>query len=92
MITITKKHFTIIALLACIIALSTWAIIEYKTKREINDLINKNLAQRFDENIGDAFPLLENYALAMKDRSQRRRSPCYPCARRGRWASRRTAR
>lgn len=67
--TITKKHFTIIALLACVIALSTWAIIEYKTKREINDLTNKNLALRFDETIGDAFPLLENYALAMKDRS-----------------------
>ncbi len=67
--TITKKHFTIIALLACVIALSTWAIIEYKTKREINDLINKNLALRFDETIDDAFPLLENYALAMKDRS-----------------------
>ena len=67
--TITKKHFTIIELLACVIALSTWAIIEYKTKREINDLTNKNLALRFDETIGDAFPLLENYALAMKDRS-----------------------
>ncbi len=67
--TITKKHFTIIVLLACVIVLSTWAIIEYKTKREINDLTNKNLALRFDETIGDAFPLLENYALAMKDRS-----------------------
>lgn len=67
--TITKKHFTIITLLLCVITLSTWAIIEYKTKREINDLINKNLAQRFDETIDDAYPLLENYALIMKDRS-----------------------
>ena len=67
--TITKKHFTIIALLACVIARSTCAIIEYKTKREINEMTNKNLALRFDETIGDAFPLLENYALAMKDRS-----------------------
>ena len=67
--TITKKHFTIIALLACIIVLSTWAIIDYNNKRELNNLINNGLAQRFDETIDDAFPLLENYALSLKERS-----------------------
>ena len=67
--TITKKHFTIIVLLACVIVLSTWAIIEYNKKRELNKLINNGLAQRFDETIDDAFPLLENYALSLKERS-----------------------
>lgn len=67
--TITKKHFTIIALLACVIALSTWAIMEYQTKHGVNDQINKNLAQRFDETIDKAYPLIESYALALKERA-----------------------
>ena len=67
--TITKKHFTIIALLACAVALSTWAFIEHKTKRGVNDQISKELAQRFDETIGVAYPLIESYALALRERA-----------------------
>ena len=67
--TITKKHFIIIALLSCVIALSTWAIMEYQTKNDVNDQININLAQRFDETIDKAYPLIESYALALKERA-----------------------
>lgn len=42
---------------------------EYQTKNDVNDQINKNLAQRFDETIGVAYPLIESYALALKERS-----------------------
>ncbi len=67
--TITKKHFIIIALLSCVFVLTAWAIMDYKTKHDVNDQINKNLAQRFDETIDKVYPLIESYALALKERA-----------------------
>ena len=67
--TIKKKHFILIALILCGLALSIWAFVDYNTKRKAKEQIDNALAQRFDEAMDAAFPLLENYAIAMKDRA-----------------------
>lgn len=63
------KRIIIIALALCCIVLSIWAFVNYQTKRKAKEQYNNALAQRFDEAIDAAFPLLENYAVAMKDRA-----------------------
>lgn len=63
------KRIIIIALALCCIILSIWAFVNYQTKRKAKEQYNNSLAQRFDEAIDAAYPLLENYALAMKDRA-----------------------
>ena len=67
--TINKKHFILIALISCGIVLSIWAFVNYQTKRKAKEQIDNALAQRFDEAMDAAFPLLESYAIAMKDRA-----------------------
>jgi len=67
--TIKKKHFFLIALISCGFAFSIWAFVNYQTKRKAKERIDNALAQRFDEAMDAAFPLLENYAVAMKDRA-----------------------
>ena len=67
--TIKKKHFILIALISCGIVLSIWAFVNYQTKRKAKEQIDNALAQRFDEAMDAAFPLLESYAIAMKDRA-----------------------
>lgn len=67
--TIKKKHFILIALISCGLVLSIWAFVNYQTKRKAKEQIDNALAQRFDEAMDAAFPLLENYAIAMKDRA-----------------------
>ena len=63
------KRIIIIALALCCIVLSIWAFVNYQTKRKAKEQYNNALAQRFDEAIDAAYPLLENYAIAMKDRA-----------------------
>lgn len=63
------KRIIIIALALCCIVLSIWAFVNYQTKRKAKEQYNNVLAQRFDEAIDVAYPLLENYAVAMKDRA-----------------------
>lgn len=67
--TIKKKHFILIALITCGLVLSIWAFVNYQTKRKAKEQYNNALAQRFDEIIEATFPLLENYAQAMKGRA-----------------------
>lgn len=63
------KRIIIIALALCCIVLSIWAFVNYQTKRKAKEQYNNALAQRFDEAIDAAYPLLKNYAIAMKDRA-----------------------
>ena len=67
--TVKKKHFIIIVLLSCCAAISIWAIIDYQAKQKIKEQYNKDLAQRFDKTIDVAYPLIENYAIAMEERA-----------------------
>lgn len=63
------KRIIIITLALCCIVLSIWAFVNYQTKRKAKEQYNNALAQRFDEAIDAAYPLLKNYAIAMKDRA-----------------------
>jgi hypothetical protein len=66
--TFKKKHFIIIALVSCGLALSVWVFTDYYSKRKAKEQIDNALAQRFDETMDVAFPLLEHYAIVIKDR------------------------
>ncbi|MBR5928967.1 MAG: hypothetical protein IKZ93_03160 [Prevotella sp.] len=69
--TIKKKSITIIAFIACLIAISIWAVYHYHAKSEDNEQqqLNNALAERFDKIMEVAYPLIENYAIVMKDRA-----------------------
>lgn len=67
--TIKKKRFTIFALISCIIAIAIWGVYHHHAKSDDNEQLNDALAERFDEIIEVAYPLIENYAIVMKDRT-----------------------
>lgn len=67
--TIKKKRFTIIAFFSCIIAIAIWGVYHHHAKSDDNEQLNDALAERFDEIIEVAYPLIENYAIVMKDRA-----------------------
>lgn len=67
--TIKKKRFTIFALISCIIAIAIWGVYHHHAKSDDNEQLNDALAERFDEIIEVAYPLIENYAIVMKDRA-----------------------
>ena len=67
--TIKKKSFTIIAFISCLIAIAIWGVYHHHAKSDDNEQLNDALAERFDEIIEVAYPLIENYAIVMKDRA-----------------------
>jgi hypothetical protein len=67
--TIKKKSFTIIAFISCLIAIAIWGVYHHHAKGDDNEQLNDALAERFDEIIEVAYPLIENYAIVMKDRA-----------------------
>ena len=67
--TIKKKSFTIIAFISCLIAIAIWGVYRHHAKSDDNEQLNDALAERFDEIIEVAYPLIENYAIVMKDRA-----------------------
>lgn len=69
MMVVKKKKILIIALTLCGIAILAWAIGGYLSKRAKQEQYQQALAQRFDQAMNIACPLLEGYALAMTDRA-----------------------
>ena len=67
--TIKKKPVIITALALCGIVLATWAILHYKAKYEMEEQYKNSLAERFDKTMKYAFPLISNYAIAIKERA-----------------------
>ncbi|MBR5038382.1 MAG: hypothetical protein IKX65_06635 [Prevotella sp.] len=67
--TTKKKSITIIAFIACLIAIALWAVYHSHEKNEGDRQLDNALAERFDEIMDDAFPLIENYAVAMNERA-----------------------
>ena len=67
--TIKKKPVVFIALALCIFAIATWAIHHYKARHDAEEQYQNSLAERFDEVMEIAFPLIENVALSMNERT-----------------------
>ena len=67
--TTKKKSFAIIVFVLCFIAIALWAVYHHTTKSDGDEPLNDAQAERFDIIMDDAFPLIENYAVAMKDRA-----------------------
>ena len=67
--TIKKKPAIITVLTLCGIALATWAILHYKARHEMEEQYQNSLAERFDVIMDSVFPLLENVALSMNERT-----------------------
>jgi hypothetical protein len=65
---VRRKQLTIIALALCGIALMAWFLGTYLSKRAKQEQYQQALAQRFDKAIDIAYPLIESYALSVKDR------------------------
>ena len=67
--TIKKKPVVFIALALCSFAIATWAIHHYKARHDAEEQYQNSLAERFDEVMEIAFPLFDNFALAMNERA-----------------------
>ena len=67
--TIKKKPAIITVLTLCGIALATWGILHYKARHDMMEQYQNSLAERFDVIMDSAFPLLENVALSMNERT-----------------------
>jgi len=67
--TIKKKPFIITVLMLCGIALATWAILHYKAKHDMEEQYQNSLAERFNEVMEFAFPLINSYAISIKERA-----------------------
>lgn len=63
-----RKLIVIVALTLCGIAILVWTIGNYMVKEAKNEQYQQALAQRFDKAIDIAYPLIESYALSVKDR------------------------
>ena len=65
-----KTKQLIIAVIAVfVVGIATWAFINYKAKREKIDQHDMVLAEQFDQAMAIAYPLLENYATSMIDKT-----------------------
>ena len=65
-----KTKQLIIAVIAVfVVGIATWAFIIYKAKREKIDQHDMVLAEQFDQAMAIAYPLLENYATSMIDKT-----------------------
>lgn len=67
--TLKKKPVIITALALCGIVLATWAVLHYKARHEMEEQYQNSLAARFDATMDFAFPLINNYAIAIKERA-----------------------
>ena len=67
--TIKKKPAIITVLTLCGITLATWAVLHYKARHDMIEQYQNSLAERFDVIMDSVFPLLENVALSMNERT-----------------------
>ena len=67
--TMKKKSVIITALALCGIVLATWAVLHYKAKNDMEEQYQNSLAERFNEVMEFAFPLINNYAISIKERA-----------------------
>jgi len=64
----TKRIF-ISVLAVCCVAVAIWSVAHYKARHELLEQFNSDLALRFDDIIETAYPLIDNYAAVLRDRS-----------------------
>lgn len=65
-----KKKLIIISVLAvCCVVTAVWSIMRYHARRALVEQFNSDLALRFDDIMEKAYPLIDHYAAAVKDRA-----------------------
>ena len=63
------KQLIIAVLTVCVIGIAVWAVLNYQAKHKKKEQYNMALAERFDQTMTIAYPLLESYVVAMEDRA-----------------------
>ena len=65
-----KKKLIIISVLAvCCVVTAVWSMMRYHARRALVEQFNSDLALRFDDIMEKAYPLIDRYATAVKDRA-----------------------